>query len=259
MACRELFHISFWYLKSTIIVFLLLSPCLSSAASDGDPLWPTPGDEEGILLETTTSPKTLGNYRVISDANGGAIVVWTYVTSLTPSAYSAQLKASRIDHTGKKLWMGLVSYKAMSRAPAVIPDGAGGVIVAWAEGRGDASGYKIYAQRLNATGNQLWGTTGVPLSNSFSAHSSFPMEAAPVICPDNIGEAYVGWGSRLSRISPDGKVSPPGLDGIELIPGGKGPFQLISDGTGGPSLEVKPPPLNLAPSGIGLESVSSIR
>src|SRR5258705_1713358 len=44
--------------------------------------------------------------------------------------------------------------------PAILSDGVGGFISAWEDGR-SATSHDVYAQRLDADGNPLWGQNGV--------------------------------------------------------------------------------------------------
>ena len=56
----------------------------------------------------------------------------------------------------------LVSAQAGDQgAPVTASDGAGGVVIAWRNGNGASS--DIYAQRVSATGQLLWGANGVPV------------------------------------------------------------------------------------------------
>ncbi|HKQ19833.1 MAG TPA: hypothetical protein VJW75_08815, partial [Candidatus Eisenbacteria bacterium] len=66
-----------------------------------------------------------------------------------------------------------------------IPDGFGGVILAWEDYRnGDAD---IYAQRLSNSGQPLWGPDGV-------AVATFPLgQEAPTIASDGAGGVIIAW------------------------------------------------------------------
>lgn len=47
--------------------------------------------------------------------------------------------------------------------PRIISDGAGGAIVAWSDTRPASNGRGVFAQRINANGEALWTTNGVPV------------------------------------------------------------------------------------------------
>ena len=66
-----------------------------------------------------------------------------------------------------------------------ISDGAGGMIVAWEDARGAYLG--IYAQRIDAYGNQVWTTDGVPVCTAIGSKSQAKL------CPDGSGGAIIVW------------------------------------------------------------------
>jgi hypothetical protein len=66
-----------------------------------------------------------------------------------------------------------------------VPDGTGGSIICWLDdrnGNGD-----IYAQRIDATGNQLWKINGVAVCTEPS------IQVSPVIVSDGTGGAVIVW------------------------------------------------------------------
>lgn len=72
--------------------------------------------------------------------------------------------------------------------PVSAPDGAGGAIIAWLDRRGgDTGSERIYAQRLSASGEVLWGSNGVAVCTTNG--SGFD----PVIVSDGSGGAVVAW------------------------------------------------------------------
>jgi len=66
------------------------------------------------------------------------------------------------------------------------PDGFGGLLLVWQDHR--AAQLKIYAQRIDATGDLLWTTNGVLVGADPGYH--------PWICADGTGGAYITWESR---------------------------------------------------------------
>jgi len=69
--------------------------------------------------------------------------------------------------------------------PAIVSDGAGGAIVAWADAR--SGNRDIYVQRISADGVPLWTPGGVPLSTATGD------QANPTIVTDGAGGAIVAW------------------------------------------------------------------
>src|SRR6185503_18652920 len=66
--------------------------------------------------------------------------------------------------------------------PALLPDGAGGIFVVWQDYR-DGLYYKVYAQRLSASGVPQWGTNGIPVCTWISD------QLVPHIATDGAGGA----------------------------------------------------------------------
>jgi hypothetical protein len=70
-------------------------------------------------------------------------------------------------------------------APKAIPDGAGGVIVAWQDNR--SGNQDVYVQRMDAAGVPQWTANGVALCTATNIQSS------PRIVSDGAGGAIVTW------------------------------------------------------------------
>jgi hypothetical protein len=68
--------------------------------------------------------------------------------------------------------------------PKACSDGANGAIVVWEDVR---AGYRVYAQKLDASGRPQWTTNGVLLCRSTA------QQRYPVVASDNKGGAYVAW------------------------------------------------------------------
>ena len=117
----------------------------------------------------------------------------------------------------------------------MIPDGAGGGIVVWADGRSVTS-FDIYAQRVNANGVALWTPNGVPICTQAD------FQSWPVITSDGAGGAIVAWvdyrpgtgGVYVRRINAAGTVQWT-ADGVGLATQGAGvdALQIVTDGAGG--------------------------
>ena len=118
---------------------------------------------------------------------------------------------------------------------AVLPDGAGGVFVVWQDYR-DGLEYKVYAQRLSASGVPQWGTNGIPICTSVGD------QLGPHIATDGAGGAIVTWNDARAvltdiyaqRLSPGGDLLWR-ADGVPLCqaPGPQHDETLIPDGSGG--------------------------
>jgi hypothetical protein len=127
--------------------------------SSGNALWLADGLPVCQFSGSQYDPK------IVSDLAGGAIVVWTDVRS-SPSKIYAQ----RLDANGQRLWtpadgIPLCTATGAQSYPAVVGDGAGGAIVAWQDGR-NGSNNDLYAQRVDPSGNLMWGGNAAPLSRT---------------------------------------------------------------------------------------------
>jgi hypothetical protein len=119
-------------------------------------------------------------------------------------------------------------------APRIVPDGAGGAIIAWRDNR--AGNDDVYAQRINAAGAPQWAANGLPVCNTPDIQISHELVS------DGAGGAIVTWvddryGNSdvfVQRINPAGT----GMwltDGVGICVD-TGPQQfpkIISDGAGG--------------------------
>jgi len=72
--------------------------------------------------------------------------------------------------------------------PAIAPDGKGGAIIAWQDGR-DGVSTDIYAQRIGADGTAEWGGNGIPVTDG-PGDQTFP-----VVVADRSGGAIIVWGT----------------------------------------------------------------
>lgn len=122
-------------------------------------------------------------------------------------------------------------------APHVTTDGAGGVIVVWADCRSSLADCDIYAQRIGADGSALWQPGGVPV---ISAQDD---QLGPRIVSDGAGGALVAWSDNRNhtdasmfaqRLDSAGNRLWPS-DGITVAAGTghQTVVQLVPDGLGG--------------------------
>jgi len=127
------------------------------------------------------------NPAMLSDGSGGVILTWDDNRSGTGSY---DIYAQRVNASGAVQWTanGIVLCAAAwaQQHPAIVPDGAGGTIVAWYDYRSGSSN-DIYAQRVNASGAVQWTADGVALSVATGT------QWYPTIVPDGAGGAIVTW------------------------------------------------------------------
>ena len=199
------------------------TPCLSD---DGDQLWEY-NEGEPIIAAAKHQRWSAS----VSDGAGGIITAW--VDEIDSSPLTTHVKAQRLDENGDQQWLSggvWVTNNFRSDHPAICTDGAGGAIIAFRAVRSGQT--EICVQRLDASGVRQWHPGGDPYADvvlTTTANSNWQ----PVICEDGAGGAFIGFGPRLAQVDTDGIILAPGVNGIELIPGGTGPFKLTYDGTGG--------------------------
>jgi hypothetical protein len=146
--------------------------------------WGGPGVAVSIASGDQTHPG------LATDGAGGAFVTWSDFRNGPDSDIYAQ----RIDASGSSQWAlnGVAVCNAINGQagglvpPAIIPDGAGNAIIAWADGRGPD--VDIYAQRVVASGGGSWTFNGVPVCTAIAEQNG------PVLVSDGAGSAIVSWG-----------------------------------------------------------------
>ena len=191
--------------------------------SDGNRPW------GGEAVSLNTGQRWL--LSVASDDLGGIIVVgWDLEGGFGP------VYVQRVDSGGNALWQtgGVQVCTGPAEGAQVVSDGAGGAIVAYMrdipcdDGRIGYCDWDIYAQRIDAEGNVLWGPDGVPIC---AGPSSFPN--GPGIVTDGAGGAIISFffldgyeAFRARRIDADGHEL--WEQEAELWGG-----MLVSDGAGG--------------------------
>jgi hypothetical protein len=115
-------------------------------------------------------------HQAVADGDGGAIIVWYDLREGDDSG--GDIWAQRIDRHGVPRWGkdGAPVYVGVGiqTAPLCVSDGAGGAIVTWWDARVPTPG--IYAQRLNASGEQVWPSGGVVVDSI--AGYTYPLAVA---------------------------------------------------------------------------------
>lgn len=118
-------------------------------------------DQGGILI--TTSPFNYFEFKLVSDGQGGAIVVWTDTRN---GSSNYDIYAQRISASGNLLWPTngnvICNSSGSQGAPALVGNGVGGATIVWFN---YASGTNVYAQTVDSLGQSLWTTNGVQLTS----------------------------------------------------------------------------------------------
>jgi len=129
------------------------------------------------------------------------------------------------------------SAASLQTAAQIVSDGSGGAIITWEDNRDPVSfPWDIYAQRIDANGNVLWTTDGVPICTAESN------QQYPQLVTDGSGGAIITWEDRrgayhdiyAQRIDADGNVLWTD-DGVLVSARQNTKYtpQLVADGSGG--------------------------
>ncbi|MCK4349860.1 MAG: T9SS type A sorting domain-containing protein, partial [Candidatus Krumholzibacteria bacterium] len=171
---------------------------------------------------------------LVPSSSGGAIVAWQ------DSRGDYDIYAQSISAAGAALWdAGGVAACTETEGqydPAIVPDGAGGVIIAWTDYRKGDYRCDIYAQRLDGSGASVWKAGGVPVCTAQED------QWCDAMIGDGYGGAIIAWGDYRSsvydvyaqRIDSDG-VELWSYDGVAVCtaPRNQWYIRAVSDGAGG--------------------------
>src|SRR3990170_8173467 len=98
--------------------------------------------------------------QIASDGEGGAFVCWKDARSgLDYYIYMQHILSDgsmQFPHNG----IPICDATNTQQFPRMISDGKGGAFAAWEDGR-DGTNLYVYAQRISATGEKLWGVQGI--------------------------------------------------------------------------------------------------
>ena len=203
--------------------------------SSGAELW----DSAGVALCNALGDQD--RLVILEDGAGGAFAAWE---DKRPGGF--RLYAQRIDTDGNILWQlngspVVTAGSPIPYDPVIAPDGAGGIVLAWRDRRddgdpGETYDHDVYAQRMDADGNILWGDEGVKVCTQDT------IQWDPAICSDGDGGAIVVWTDwrdaeghiYAQRIDSNGNVKWQ-KDGIPVCtahPGCCAPYIIHDGGTG---------------------------
>jgi hypothetical protein len=182
---------------------------------------------------------------MLPDGGGGAFAVWEDDTN-------GVVLLQHLDSLGNTLLLSsgvrVAAGSPYQAGPVAISDSAGGVIVAWIDGRAGLCDYgfkgncDIYAQRFDASGNALWQVDGIPVVTAPGNQGISGISVAA----DGQGGAFLSWEDARSccaiyahHIDLNGQPLWP-TDGVEVSPPPtivigaiSRPPIIIGDGSGG--------------------------
>lgn len=192
----------------------------------------------GVAVSTAMNDQ--GGHQIISDGTGGAILVWED----RRNGKDWDIYAQRISAAGRVLWtpdgVALSTAANDQVTPRLIPDGAGGAIVTWIDGR-SGTDWEIYIQRIDGNGEVKWPAGGVALSKATDTHSPATTPTQSVVS-DGSGGAIVVWNDFRNgnwdlysqRVDASGTLQWP-IEGVPVSTAANDQLspQTVSDGAGG--------------------------
>ena len=142
----------------------------------GNALWTT----DGVLVSDAS---WVDMPALIMDGSGGAVIAWQDGRNGNPDVY-----AQRVDAAGVSQWTADGVALCTATGPqfdiVIGPDGSGGGVVVWTDGR---AGDDIYAQRVDGTGSAVWASDGVAICTAPG------FQSRPAVLADGAGGAIVTW------------------------------------------------------------------
>lgn len=121
----------------------------------------------------------------VPDGAGGSWIVWNQKVSR-----QYDIRARRLDGNGAPLTGSIAVCSAAGRQTlaGAVPDGTGGVLVAWQDDR--TGGSDVYAQLLDGAGTAQWTPNGVAVCTAPGDQQEIRMVA------DGTGSAILAWSDR---------------------------------------------------------------
>ena len=190
-------------------------------------------DPNGMAVCTAANEQT--SVKMVTDGGTGAILVWADKRN----GSTTDLYAQKINENGLSQWAAngvpVTTAAGNQSGHALLPDGSGGIFAVWQDYRNGFSNIDVYAQRLNASGAQLWITNGVPVSSA----ANNQLSPGAVISGTKL---FVGWEDSRTGTSDvyaqalDFNGSPQWTgDGVAVCSaaGSQSGCRVVEDGSGG--------------------------
>lgn len=176
------------------------------------------------------------NTDLCGDNAGGA-----YVTCEYPTTFPRTTLLRRLDRYGYQPWgiaRSIVGERAQTASASIVADGQGGVLISyvdsdvlWPQGLLIS---RVRVQRVDSTGNLLWGSSGVRVSTSEHAQNTNSVHG---IASDAQGGCIVVWVDTLNELRAQrvdaGGTRAWGDSGLHVAGNAHGPIWARQDGAGG--------------------------
>jgi len=158
-----------------------------------DPAWPVDG--EALLNDPKALPNAADGRAsplIVPDGAGGAIVAWEdNRSSVTETDIFAQhvLASGLVDDAWPLNGRALCVIEGLQHIGGIVPDGAGGAIVTWTDGRPGVSVTDVFAQHVLGSGvvDARWPANGLAVGAAPGT------QEFPAIVEDGSGGAIITW------------------------------------------------------------------
>jgi len=142
-----------------VLVPVLMIACYAAAHAQWQPC--------GVAVCDTPGSGPISHLPEIApDGSGGAYIVWRDARN----GVDYDVYAQHVDSTGKILWqrngIPLAALLYGQDYPMLCPDGSGGMFAAWEDSRPTLNDTYVFAQHVDASGNQSWPMNGVQVSDA---------------------------------------------------------------------------------------------
>jgi len=152
---------------------------------NGNLLWQGNDDH---LVPICTYPKTQEDVRITDDLNGGCIIAWRDLREGNADIYAMHVLGNgTVDPAWTSNGKPVVVAPGSQALHTADRDDAGGMIIAWQDGRIDRN-TDIRAQRISPSGELLWGG-----GEGIQVCADPANQATPKLCPDGVGGAFICW------------------------------------------------------------------
>jgi hypothetical protein len=151
--------------------------------ANGNLMWNT----DGVVLSQLTHPINHAEFKPVTDGSGGIYFAW--VTN--SGGIENDIFCQRVGNNGQLIWGTPVTVCNLPGSQFVISidsDKQGGILITWSDDR--SGNMDIYAQRLDPSGNILWGLNGTVVCNESSNQGNSK------ITVDELGNSFITWEDR---------------------------------------------------------------
>ena len=150
---------------------------------------PNPTYNTAVIIQ----PKSQQNIHTVSDNKKGCVISWD--DNRNNLTNSTDIYAQRIKSNGFAKWatngIPICTELGIQKSNNITSGGIdGSSIITWEDGR--SGNYDIYAQKVDSSGNILWGTNGLLVCNRSTNQKN------PKIISDNAGGAIIVWEDSAS-------------------------------------------------------------